>query len=74
MFHVVELPEGDKKLVSVIHSHWLTPRKEEVYWPPYKTQNKFNSSLRVGEEPDEDSWALHSVSKILYATGTATYN
>lgn len=54
--------------VALVHSTWLTPRKKQAYWPPYKKQNLFDKALKTGEAP-EDSWQLYSVKRSFFEIG-----
>lgn len=66
MFHVVEFDgEGG---VGLVRDEWLTPRKKESFWPPYKLSMQYNKCLREGQTPD-DTWTLCAVKRIFYSTG-----
>lgn len=55
--------------IAIVHMKWLTPRKKEVIWPPYKTTSRFNKALISGEEPNENSWQLYCVKRIFFQCG-----
>ncbi|KYQ60016.1 hypothetical protein ALC60_00941 [Trachymyrmex zeteki] len=57
----------DSGAIALVHLTWLTPRKKEVWWPPYKTSSRFKKALSVGEEPREDTWTLCQVDRILFS-------
>lgn len=44
--------------VAVVNSGWFTPIKKEVFWPPYKEQNKCDKALRLSEAVDSEKWKL----------------
>ncbi|CAG9840545.1 unnamed protein product [Diabrotica balteata] len=49
--------------VAVVHQNWLTPRKKEVYLPPYKTQALYDKAVKKGDSCTED-WQLFTVKRI----------
>lgn len=57
---------GDYDEIAIIHKKWLTPRKKEVLWPPYKITSRFNKALSLGEEPNKDSWQVYDVKRIFF--------
>lgn len=61
---VAEFEEEQGGGVAAVHSSWLTPRKEEVFWPPYKEQIRFDKALKYGEAVDTETWELFKVSRI----------
>lgn len=66
-FLVIEFEEGG---LAVVQSHWVTPRKKEVYWPPVKNRSTFAKLLQADEPADiNDSWKLYPIQKIFYETG-----
>lgn len=54
--------------VSLVHSSWLTPRKQEVWWPPVKHQDLFQKTLRKGTVP-QNTWDIHKVKRCFFAEG-----
>lgn len=50
----------DGKNIALISSSWLIPRKTEAYWPPYKSQYKYEQSLKKGEIPTNE-WSLYKI-------------
>lgn len=69
MFAVVEFQSSAGGGVSAVNAKWLTPRKKNVYWPPYKNQNQFNRALKQGEDVNPASWELYPLSRIFHETG-----
>jgi len=59
---------GDDGSLAIVHSQWLTPRKQEVLWPPVKTQDNFNKLLKKRETPTE-KWQIYKIKKVLFTTG-----
>ncbi|CAH0547151.1 unnamed protein product [Brassicogethes aeneus] len=51
--------------IALIINNWLTPRKKEVFWPPYKTQFTFNRALEK-KESAQKNWTLYKVSRIFF--------
>lgn len=72
MFHVVEFTNASGGGIGLIREDWLTPRKKECYWPPYKQSSKFNKCLQNGEIPSDD-WNLFGIERIFYSTGQYTF-
>lgn len=66
MYSVVEFTtEGS---VSVIRTEWITPKKNEVFWPPEKDPSKFEKLLTKGKEITSE-WKLYDINRKFYATG-----
>ncbi|XP_072395179.1 uncharacterized protein [Diabrotica undecimpunctata] len=59
----MEFDEKEGGSVAVVHQNWLTPRKKEVYWPPYKTQALYDKAVKKGDSCTED-WQLFTVKRI----------
>jgi len=59
--------------VALVHSSWLTPRKQEVFWPPFKQQSQFNKALTKGTSPEESTWQLYPVKRSFFEIGTIGY-
>ncbi|XP_077270984.1 uncharacterized protein LOC143902160 isoform X2 [Temnothorax americanus] len=68
MFTVIQFDEKSDADLAVVSSTWLTPRKREVFWPPYKNTSSYNKALKKHEQPDEKKWTLYEVQKIFYET------
>ncbi|CAG9840758.1 unnamed protein product [Diabrotica balteata] len=58
-----EFDEKEGGSVAVVHQNWLTPRKKEVYWPPYKTQALYDKAVKKGDSCTED-WQIFRVKRI----------
>lgn len=71
---VVEFDEKHGGGVAAVNSAWLTPLKKEVFWPPYKDQNKSDKALKTGETVDTEKWTLHSISRIFYRSGKLDFS
>ncbi|KAK4885230.1 hypothetical protein RN001_001501 [Aquatica leii] len=56
---------GESRL-AIVNNKWLTPKKSEVFWPPYKTQERYNKSLKKSETPDEEKWTLYSIRRTFF--------
>lgn len=69
MFAVIEFAPEQGGGISIINTNWLTPRKKEVFWPPYKEQSQFVKSVKRNEQINPDSWTLYQVQRIFYETG-----
>lgn len=69
MFNVIEFNAEAGGGLALVHKKWLTPRKKEVFWPPYKHQKQFTKSLNMGEEVDSVKWKLFGIEKTYYETG-----
>lgn len=68
MFKVVEFEDsGDGGGLSVIREEWLTPRKKECLWPPFKVASKYNKCLATNTVPSDD-WTIYPIKRILYET------
>lgn len=70
MFVVIEFEDGD---LSIVHKKWLTPKKKEVFWPPYKDQAIFYRALKKVEDINTELWELFKVKKCFYETGMWNY-
>lgn len=68
MFVGIEFDEKNGGGVALIHSNWLTPRKREVWWPPFKQQEHYERSLKKGESPNEN-WLLYPVERTFFEEG-----
>lgn len=67
-FTGVQFADDDDGTVALVRTSWLTPRKTEVFWPPYKTQEQFNKSLKKGDLPSE-CWTTYKISRIFFDSG-----
>lgn len=70
MFALVEFsPTEAGGGLSIVNSQWLTPRRKQVFWPPYKDQKQFERSVKRTEEVNKDTWTLYNISRVFYETG-----
>ncbi|KAK4887264.1 hypothetical protein RN001_003535 [Aquatica leii] len=53
----IEFHEKDGGGLVLVRKEWVTPRKTEVVWPPYKNQKKYYKALKNNEAPDESTWS-----------------
>ncbi|XP_054723471.1 uncharacterized protein LOC129233476 [Uloborus diversus] len=65
MYHVVEF-DGDGG-VGIVREEWLTPRKKETFWPPFKISSQYNKCLVDGTKP-ENTWVLCKITRKFYVT------
>lgn len=72
-FIIVQFTEAEGGGISVIHKNWLTPRKSEVFWPPFKDQSQYNKALKKGEPVNTETWKIFKVVKCFYSTGKFVY-
>ncbi|GBL68463.1 hypothetical protein AVEN_163343-1, partial [Araneus ventricosus] len=68
MFHVVEFTKSSGGGLGIVREEWLTPRKKECFWPPFKHADKFNKCLTSGQDITDD-WTLFPIDRIFYSTG-----
>lgn len=66
IYKIIEF--SDNGGVAVVLSNWMTPRKTEVFWPPYKDQLSFDRALQ-NQESTGDSWKLFHVARVFCETG-----
>lgn len=66
MYVGVEFPDEDGGGVALIHTKWLTPRKQEVWWPPSK--QRVSKALKKGESPSHD-WRRYNITRIFFKEG-----
>lgn len=64
-YSVVEFTDADGGGLALVNCKWFTPRKKEVFWPPYKNPSLFNKALKNGESP-EISWKSYSIKRNYY--------
>nr|CAI5836700.1 unnamed protein product [Callosobruchus analis] len=65
MFVGIQFSEKDGGGVALVHQKWMTPRKGEVWWPPYKQQDQCDRSLKRGDSPNEN-WVLYPVERFFF--------
>lgn len=63
--------DGDEEagIIALVHQPWLTPLKNQVWWPPYKTSAQFKKALFIEEEVKKDTWTLYNVKRVFFACG-----
>ncbi|KAK4876952.1 hypothetical protein RN001_009458 [Aquatica leii] len=66
-YSVIEFSDEEGGGVAIVHCKWFTPRKKEVFWPPYKDPNAFNRALIKGVDVSED-WKLFKINRNFYET------
>lgn len=60
---------GEEEDLAIVNKKWLTPRKSEVFWPPYKQQRDYEKALKSGELPVEGVWELYGINKCYFESG-----
>lgn len=58
----IEFDDADGGGIAVISEKWITPKKKEVFWPPYKTQKAFNTALEKRDSP-ESNWSVYRIKR-----------
>ncbi|KAB0800106.1 hypothetical protein PPYR_07986 [Photinus pyralis] len=53
--------------IAVICNTWLTPLKQQCWWPPHKKLERYNKALKHVEQPSDD-WELYNIKKRLFET------
>lgn len=61
----VEFDERSGGGVAIINRNWLTPRKQEVFMPPYKYQPDFDMAVKKAEQPS-DRWRIFKLKRKLF--------
>ncbi|XP_067204586.1 uncharacterized protein [Linepithema humile] len=64
--------DGKTNNIAIISSKWLTPKKQQTFWPPYKKQYQYEQSLKKGETPT-DKWTLYDIQKVLFVEKDNNY-
>lgn len=68
MYYVIEFEDN---ALGIVRDSWMTPRKKECLWPPYKIASKFNKCL-LSQDPPDENWPLYGIKRIMYETGELT--
>ncbi|GBN30077.1 hypothetical protein AVEN_265791-1 [Araneus ventricosus] len=68
MFHVVEFNKSSGGGLGIVREEWLTSRKKECFWPPFKHADKINKCLTSGQYITDD-WTLFPIDRSSYSTG-----
>jgi len=61
----IEKNGSNNNIIGIISSNWLTPKKQQTFWPPYKKQHQYEQSLKKAETPN-NKWTLYNVQKVLF--------
>jgi len=69
MYNIIEFDQAAGGGLAIVHAKWLTPRKKEVFWPPYKDSGIFKRALKKGEEVNEKTWHIYGIDRSFYETG-----
>ncbi|KAK9659695.1 hypothetical protein QE152_g41622, partial [Popillia japonica] len=56
LFVGIEFSEKEGGGIALVLRSWLTPRKKQVFWPPYKAQEEYNKALKNQQSCDPDTW------------------
>ncbi|KAJ8934549.1 hypothetical protein NQ318_004979 [Aromia moschata] len=67
-FVLIEFSASEGGGISIVHNEWMSPRKTEVYWPPYKEQSQFNRALKRGEKVNTETWKLFKIARCFYSS------
>lgn len=67
-YKVVEFDPDGGGGIGIVRDTWLTPRKKESFWPPYKMYSKYNRCLTDNIQPGED-WMVYKLKRIFTSTG-----
>ncbi|CAH0546897.1 unnamed protein product [Brassicogethes aeneus] len=51
--------------IALISSNWLTPRKTETFWPPYKGRDRYTKALLKHCAPEPD-WPFYKVKRVFF--------
>lgn len=73
MFVVIEFEENCGGGLAIVCSNWLTSRKTEVFWTPYKENTQYLRALKIQENFNVETWKIFDVSRIFYESGMLKY-
>ncbi|KAK4877256.1 hypothetical protein RN001_009762 [Aquatica leii] len=62
--------ESGAGVFELVHSSWLTPKKQEVWWPPLKHREAFDKALRKGDLPEEETWSIYKIKRCFFKEGS----
>lgn len=65
MYNVVEFQDNG---LGIVRQEWMTPRKKECFWPPYKVASQFNKCLMTQLIADE-TWPVYAIKRVMFETG-----
>ncbi|EFN84063.1 hypothetical protein EAI_00123 [Harpegnathos saltator] len=54
--------------VAIVNVRWFTPNETNVFWPPVKSQDRYEKLLKQGATPTNE-WSLCQVTKTYFETG-----
>lgn len=64
-----KIVEFENKEVAVVVENWLTPNKQNAYWPSIICDRlSYIRTLKRMQEADQN-WSIYPVSRIFYETG-----
>lgn len=69
MFSIVEFDESEGGGLAIVRQSWITPRKKEVFWPPYKQTQLYTKVLKQDEPVNYDTWKCCKIKRFFYETG-----
>lgn len=69
MFKIIEFNKEEGGGLAIVHAKWITPRKKEVFWPPYKDNTTYMRALKKGEEINEETWQIYRIARNFYESG-----
>lgn len=58
--------ESGAGVVELVHSSWLTPKKQEVWWPPLKHREAFDKALCKGDLSAEETWSIYKIKRCFF--------
>ncbi|XP_011859563.1 PREDICTED: uncharacterized protein LOC105557039, partial [Vollenhovia emeryi] len=65
----IEFTDDSGGGIALVSKQWLTPRKQEVFWPPYKFQSQYDKAIKKGVVPEEDgSWKIFKIKRCFFET------
>ncbi|KAI4465075.1 reverse transcriptase (rna-dependent dna polymerase) [Holotrichia oblita] len=65
----IEFSEKEGGGIALILGSWLTPRKKQVFWPPYKSQEDYKKALKNQQSCDPETWQLYDIRRIFFEDG-----
>lgn len=66
---IVQFDDSQGGGLAVVRDQWITPRKCEVFWPPYKKQSEYNKALKTAENIIEETWKVFKIARCFYSCG-----
>ncbi|XP_039290474.1 uncharacterized protein LOC120352701 [Nilaparvata lugens] len=68
LFAVIEFEKNSGEGLAIIREEWMTLRKKECFWPPYKNSIAFNKCLLNSKDTHEETWPLYEMKRVFYRT------